>query len=168
MTRIMTGNLSRTILVRAEELGTKLRQRGWHVGTAESCTGGLVSAAFTDVSGASDWFWGTIVSYANEVKMGVLGVSEQTMIDHGAVSEPVVMQMAEGACKTLGVDLAVSLSGIAGPTGGTADKPVGTVWIGTHSPDGTVAKCFHFDGDRTSVRQQSVLAAIDMLHSCLK
>lgn len=142
------------------ELGRALREKGWTACTAESCTGGLVAGAMTSVSGSSDWFVGGVVAYANEVKAGLLGVQWQTLSRHGAVSGPTVAEMAPGAARATGANVAVALSGIAGPSGGTPDKPVGTVWIGWSWPGGESQQCFVFSGDRDSVREQSVEAAI--------
>jgi len=139
-----------------------LRQRGMTVGFAESCTAGMISARIGDIAGCSDVFMGGIVSYANEVKMNVLGVSEEILKTHGAVSEECAAQMAEGARRALGCDIAVSVTGIAGPGGGTAEKPVGTVCFGLADKDGTVTETRHFGAfsDRGRVRRLTVTAAI--------
>lgn len=149
-------------------IGKILVDKGWTMSTAESCTGGLVAATLTDFSGSSAWFAGAVVAYSNEVKMAQLHIPEQAIIDHGAVSEPVVRAMAEGVCKTLNVDVGISLSGIAGPTGGTPDKPVGTVWMGWHINGNTYAEKFVFDGDRMSVKQQSLQTVLEKLHRLLE
>lgn len=149
-------------------IGKILTDKGWTMSTAESCTGGLVAATLTDFSGSSAWFSGAVVAYSNEVKMAQLHVPEQAIIDHGAVSEPVVRAMAEGICKTLNVDVGISLSGIAGPTGGTPDKPVGTVWMGWHVNGKTYAEKFIFDGDRMSVKQQSLQTVLEKLYRLLE
>lgn len=142
------------------ELGKALRAKGWTACTAESCTGGLVAGAMTDVSGSSDWFVGGVVAYANNVKTGLLGVREETLANHGAVSAQTVAEMAPGAARATGADVAVALSGIAGPTGGTTDKPVGTVWIGWSWPGGSRQQRYVFSGDRDCVRRLSVETAI--------
>ncbi|QKZ13081.1 competence/damage-inducible protein A [Spirosoma sp. KUDC1026] len=121
-------------------VGQLLKARGWTLSTAESCTGGYVAARITSVPGSSVSFMGSVVSYSNDVKINQLGVSPETLEQFGAVSEEVVRQMAEGVRKALNTDVAIATSGIAGPDGGTADKPVGTVWIACASPTRTVAK----------------------------
>ena len=137
--------------------------KGVTLGTAESCTGGLIAATLTDVPGASAALAGGIVSYANEVKRDRLGVDAQTLEDKGAVSEEVACQMASGARRELSVDVAVSVTGIAGPGGAVPGKPVGTVWIGVSSRLGTSARLHHFDGDRDAVRRQTVEAALGVM-----
>lgn len=149
-------------------IGNILAEKGWTLGTAESCTGGLVAATLTDFSGSSTWFSGAIVAYSNEIKMSLLGVPQSILIDHGAVSEATVRAMAEGVCKTLGTDAGVSLSGIAGPTGGTPDKPVGTVWMGWHVNGKTYAEKFVFPGDRMNVKQLSLQTILEKLLELLK
>ncbi|NDV22444.1 CinA family protein [Desulfovibrio sp. JC022] len=149
-------------------IGKILVGKGWTMSTAESCTGGLVAATLTDFSGSSAWFSGAIVAYSNEVKMAQLHVPETAIMEHGAVSEPVVRAMAEGVSKTLNVDVGISLSGIAGPTGGTPDKPVGTVWMGWHINGKTYAEKFIFSGDRMSVKHQSLQTVLETLHQLLK
>lgn len=144
----------------AAELGAALRERGWRLATAESCTGGLASGALTSVAGSSDWFLGGVVSYANSVKAGLLGVPEAVLAAHGAVSGPVVLAMAAGACRALRADAALAVSGVAGPGGGTPAKPVGTVWMAWAWPGGEAAERFHFQGDREAVRLASVAAAL--------
>ena len=143
----------------AERVIDAAKDRKLRIGTAESCTGGLVSAALVDVPGASDAVWGGVVSYANDVKQGCLGVSSDTLAVHGAVSEQTACQMAKGARATLGVDVAVSTTGIAGPGGAVDGKPVGTVWVGVSSASGEHAVLHHFDGDRAAVRRQAADAA---------
>ncbi|NDV26057.1 CinA family protein [Desulfovibrio sp. JC010] len=144
-------------------IGKILVDKGWTMSTAESCTGGLVAATLTDFSGSSAWFSGAVVAYSNDVKMAQLHVPQAALMEHGAVSEPVVRAMAEGVCKTLNVDVGISLSGIAGPTGGTADKPVGTVWMGWHVNGKTYAEKFIFSGDRKSVKDQSLQTVLENL-----
>lgn len=133
--------------------------------TAESCTGGLISASITAVSGSSQWFDRSFVTYTNKAKMEMLDVSAQALETYGAVSEIVACQMAQGAIAHSDASIAVAVTGIAGPTGGTEQKPVGTVCIGfMNRNDG---KCYvkrhHFDGDRTQVREQTVIAALQGL-----
>ena len=136
---------------------------GMRIGTAESCTGGLISAALTSVAGSSEVVWGSVVSYSNDVKTARLGVSPETLETKGAVSEETACQMADGARAALGVDVAVSVTGIAGPGGAVPGKPVGTVWIGVASVAGTHAVLHRFAGDREDVRRAAVDAALGML-----
>ena len=142
------------------ELGRALRARGRRLATAESCTGGLIAAELTSVAGSSDWFLGGVVAYANAVKESVLGVSAEILAEHGAVSEPVVLAMARGARAVTGAEMAVAVSGVAGPGGGGPDKPVGTVWIAWSWPGGERAGRFQFPGDRAAVRRATTEAAI--------
>ncbi|MGD8177054.1 CinA family protein [Marinimicrobium sp. ARAG 43.8] len=158
---------SRDILELALDLGKALQARNWRVATAESCTGGGISAAITEVPGSSAWFEYGLVTYANRAKVSLLGVSAESLSRDGAVSESVVMEMAQGALRVSGADLAVSVSGVAGPDGGSSDKPVGTVWIGWARRTGenvvVDATCHHFEGDRRGVREQVVAAALRQL-----
>lgn len=152
------------------QLADALRARGWRLACAESCTGGLIAAACTELAGSSDWFERGIVSYSNEAKTALLGVQRVTLDAHGAVSEPVARAMAEGVLASSGADLAVSVTGIAGPGGGSAAKPVGTVWFGFawRGDDGRVrVHCEHrrFDGGRSQVRAATVDHA---LHGLLR
>ena len=138
-------------------------------GTAESCTGGLIGAAVTDVPGASAVFWGGVVSYDNRVKERVLGVRGETLATVGAVSEETACQMARGARSVLGTNFAVAVTGIAGPGGGTPEKPVGLVYIATSdAAGGIVCRRNVFDGDRTAVRLQTVETALKMLLSAVE
>ena len=132
-------------------------------GTAESCTGGLISAFVTDVPGASAVFFGGVVSYDNSVKAGVLGVKNETLAAHGAVSEETAREMSVGARRLLGVDFAVSVTGIAGPGGGTKEKPVGLVYISVASSNGCIAVKNLFSGNREEVRLQTVSKALMLL-----
>ena len=140
-----------------------LKARGLTCATAESCTGGGVGSAITAVPGSSAVFAGGVISYSNDVKREVLGVSEQDLQTVGAVSPQVAAQMAEGARKLLKTDLAVSLTGIAGPDGGSEEKPVGLVWFGLAAKDGVRTEKCIFRGDRTRVREQAVTHALGML-----
>jgi PncC family amidohydrolase len=132
-------------------------------GTAESCTGGLISASVTDIAGASAVFFGGIVSYDNSVKENLLGVRMQTLAEKGAVSPETASEMSQGALRALGVNLACAVTGIAGPGGGSAEKPVGLVYISTASKNGTVVTENHFSGDREAVRLQTVEKALSLL-----
>jgi nicotinamide-nucleotide amidase len=139
------------------------RGRGWTLGTAESCTGGLVAARLTGIPGSSEVFRGGVVAYANEVKEGELGVPAELLAAHGAVSPEVAAAMAEGARPRLGVDVAVSVTGIAGPDGGTEEKPVGLVYLHAQGPNGGVGREFSFPGDRASIRARSVVGALHLV-----
>ncbi|WP_193073958.1 CinA family protein [Pseudomonas sp. FME51] len=142
----------------AARLGNALRQLGLRVTTAESCTGGGIAEAITRVSGSSGWFDTGFVTYANHSKVRWVGVSEEDLAQFGAVSEPVVRAMAEGALEAADADLAVAVSGIAGPDGGTPDKPVGTIWFAWAVRDqGTISQCRRIQGNRRDVRAQTVL-----------
>ena len=152
----------------AQALAARLQARGETLAAAESCTGGLISAALTEVAGASAWFGYGFVTYSNEAKRALLGVSADTLARFGAVSEQTVREMAQGARTRAGADWAVSVSGIAGPSGGSADKPVGTVWFGLAGPDGCEAFVRHFDGGRAEVRRQTVACALDSLDQRLR
>jgi len=145
----------------AARLGQCLRGRRLSFTTAESCTGGLVAAAVTSVAGSSAWFATGFVTYANEAKVRLLGVDETTLARQGAVSEAVVREMAAGARERAAADVAVSVSGVAGPGGGSVAKPVGTVWLAWALPDGRVEASLHrFPGGRETVRARAVSAAL--------
>jgi nicotinamide-nucleotide amidase len=148
-------------------IGKLLKQRNLTVGTAESCTGGNIAHFFTSDAGSSDYFRGSVVAYSNEVKENVLGVPEKVLIEHGAVSAEVVEAMAVGARKVLGVDYVVATSGIAGPTGGTPEKPVGLVWIAVAGPDGVVSKKYNFGNDRGRNIVRSSQSALNLLRNTL-
>lgn len=145
------------------ELGECLLVEENFLATAESCTGGLLASTLTDTAGSSEWFAGSVVAYSNEVKSNLLGVAPDILEKHGAVSEPVVLAMAEGVLKTIGAHVSVAISGIAGPGGGTPGKPVGTVWMAWAWPGGSRAKLYNFTGTREQVKEQSVMAAINGL-----
>ncbi len=144
------------------------RRAGKTVGTAESLTGGLIASTLTDIPGSSDTVRGGVVSYANGVKEGILGVTPQVLSRHGAVSEETARGMAEGARRALHADVAVSATGIAGPGGAEPDKPVGTVWIGLSDGTTTCAQCHHFQGDRAQVRLLTVRASLLLLKENLE
>jgi nicotinamide-nucleotide amidase len=146
-----------------EAIGISLKQKGKTVATAESCTGGYIAHLLTSISGSSDYFKGSIVSYANEVKINSLKVREEDIQTKGAVSKEVVEQMALRVRKQLGTDYGLATSGVAGPKGGSAEKPVGTVWIALASEKGVFAKKFQFEKNRERNIQRSALAALSML-----
>ncbi|HJX49385.1 MAG TPA: nicotinamide-nucleotide amidohydrolase family protein, partial [Gaiellaceae bacterium] len=143
------------------------RERGWTMGTAESCTGGLVAARLTGIPGSSDVFRGGVVAYANEIKQAELDVPADLLAEHGAVSPEVAEAMAKGARARLGVDVAVSVTGIAGPDGGTEEKPVGLVYLHAEGPGGGVGREFSFPGDRPSIRARSVVGALHLVRRFL-
>ena len=147
----------------AEKLVALLKAQGLTCATAESCTGGGVGSAITAVPGSSAVFAGGVISYSNEVKRDVLGVSADILQNVGAVSSETAAQMAAGARRLLKTDLAVSLTGIAGPDGGSEEKPVGLVWFGLATKDGVRTEKCIFRGDRTKVREQAVTHALGML-----
>jgi len=144
-------------------IGPSLRERGLKLAVAESCTGGLVSHRITNVPGSSDYFVGGVAAYAYEAKVALLGVSWDTLKAYGAVSRETVLEMARGARRALETDLAVSVSGIAGPGGGLPGKPVGTTWIGLAAPDGEWARGFCFQGDRRQNKDSAAEAALQLL-----
>ncbi|SFN28114.1 nicotinamide-nucleotide amidase [Marinobacter pelagius] len=150
-------------------LGKLLQEQGRTIATAESCTGGWVAKVLTDRAGSSAYVMAGLVTYSNSAKQALLGVSADSLEQHGAVSEPVVRQMVAGAVQAAGVDVAVAISGVAGPGGGSPDKPVGTVWFAWGSGlDQTEAVVKHFDGDRDEVRRQSVLFALQVVTGFLE
>lgn len=151
--------------VTARRLIRALRAAGLTAATAESCTGGNIAHAITAIAGASDVYNGSVVSYQNSVKHNVLGVDSADLEAYGAVSEPVVRQMAEGVCRTIGADCSMATSGIAGPGGAVPGKPVGTVWMAVCTPRGTVTRCGHFGGTRADVITAATNAVMDMLIS---
>lgn len=138
------------------------------VTTVESCTGGGISSALTAVSGSSAYIEQAFVTYSNEAKQRLVGVSAQSLQSDGAVSESVVRQMAEGGRAKASADFALAVSGVAGPTGGTTEKPVGTVWIALASQEETIARQCLFKGDRQQVREQTVLHALKLLEKNIK
>ena len=145
-----------------------LLSRNWTVSLAESCTGGLVSATLTELAGSSEWFERGYITYSNEAKTECLEVPARLIESHGAVSEPVAKAMAEGARINSGSDVAISVTGIAGPSGGTAEKPVGTVCFGWATENQTLTKTMHFNGDRQAVRQQATEFALTELIALLR
>ena len=145
--------------------GQLLLRRQATVTTAESCTGGWIAKVLTDVAGSSAWFERAFITYSNDAKQQMVGVSDSSLQQWGAVSEQVVKEMAAGALKEAAADFAIAVSGIAGPDGGTAEKPVGTVWFGLAAATGaTLQKCVVFQGDRDAVRRQTVATALQLLH----
>jgi len=152
----------------AHALGTLLASRGEQLATAESCTGGWLAKIVTDLPGSSTWFGWGFVTYANEAKVGMLGVAESLIERHGVVSKPVAQAMAEGARAASGAALAIAVTGIAGPGGGTAVKPVGTVCFAWATAAGTQAEQQRFAGDRDAIRRQSVAHALRRARALLE
>ena len=145
----------------SQTIATIFVQRGATLVTAESCTGGWIAKTLTDIAGSSAWFECGVVAYSYEAKEALLGVRPETLEQQGAVSRETVIEMVSGALARFGATVAVAVTGIAGPSGGTTDKPVGTVWIGWKRRGGYAhAEVFHFDGDRDAVRRQTVSAAL--------
>jgi nicotinamide-nucleotide amidase len=144
-------------------LGRKAR-----IAVAESCTGGLIGKYLTDLPGSSRVFWGGFLTYSNEAKMRLLGVEEAVLAEHGAVSEKAVLEMAQGAVEISSAEVGLSVSGIAGPDGGTPEKPVGTIWIGVAQKGGrTEAHVFNFSGSRDMIRRRSAVAGMLFAEACL-
>jgi len=144
-------------------IGELLRMRGWRLAVAESCTGGLIGHRITNIPGSSTYYLGSIISYAYEAKVRLLGVKWDTLNAHGAVSEEVIGEMASGVRRALAADIGLAVSGIAGPTGGTADKPVGLTWIGLSTPYYNQAVRFVWDGDRLENKVSAADAALQLL-----
>jgi nicotinamide-nucleotide amidase len=156
----------------ARQVGEALKAHGMTLVTAESCTGGGIAQAITRISGSSAWFDRGFVTYSNTSKEEVLGVSPETLEEHGAVSEQTVREMADGALQYSRAQVALSVSGIAGPTGGTPEKPVGMVWFAWATNDSVHAACQHLTGDRDAIRAKSVQIALqgvlNMLNGIIK
>jgi nicotinamide-nucleotide amidase len=155
------------LLEETERLLDLARARGWHITTAESCTGGLIAGLLTAISGSSDVVDGGAVTYSNAAKIRMLGVQADLIATHGAVSEPVALAMAEGARDAAKVELSIAVTGVAGPGGGTTEKPVGLVWFGVATPDSVRAESCVFPGDRTAVRVATVRHALVLLRAAL-
>ena len=147
----------------APDLLDALRQAGLKIATAESCTGGNIAHHLTLVAGCSDVYMGGAVTYSNEAKADILGVDQAVIEAEGAVSEPVVRAMAEGACRRFHTQCAVATSGIAGPSGGTDDKPVGTVWTAVVTPGGTFSELYHLAGPRSEIIDKATLLVLRLL-----
>lgn len=156
------------VLPQVRQLADLLRPRGWMLATAESCTGGLIAGACTELAGSSDWFERGWVSYSNAAKTELLGVPADLIARHGAVSEAVVRAMAEGALRRSGAQASLAVTGVAGPGGGSPDKPVGTIWFGWCLPGQTHTRELRLAGDRQAVRQQTVAYALEQLGAWLR
>jgi len=146
----------------AERLGEALSQRRWTISTVESCTAGGLAYRITEVPGSSTYFLGGVVAYDNRVKVDWVGLPERIFAEHGAVSEEAARSMSENGRSRFDTDLCVAITGIAGPGGGTAEKPVGTVFISASSRTETRTERFQFEGDRETIRQRSIDAALDL------
>jgi nicotinamide-nucleotide amidase len=159
--------ISKDIFDLSVKIGAELSRRHWTVTTAESCTGGGIACAITDVAGSSQWFWQSVVTYSNEAKQALLQVSPVTLEQQGAVSEQTVREMLAGALKLTAAEVAIAVSGVAGPDGGTSEKPVGTVWIGCTVVGRIRIQQFLFKGSRDEVRlatvKQALTMALDMI-----
>ena len=153
-----------SIEVLVQQLAAKLTEKGWMLATAESCTGGMIAAACTDLAGSSQWFDRGFVTYSNEAKTEMLGVPAELIAKHGAVSEEVVRAMAEGAIRHSRAQVSIAVTGIAGPGGGSAEKPVGTVWVGWSAGDKIFTECLHLDGGRADIRQNTMNHALQKHH----
>ena len=151
-----------------EDLAAALLARGWMLATAESCTGGLIAGACTDLAGSSNWLERGFVSYSNAAKTELLGVDAALIARYGAVSEPVARAMAQGALQHSKAQCALAVTGVAGPGGGSADKPVGTVWFAWATPQGVRSEIQRFDGDRAQVRSATVQHSLEVLLSLVQ
>jgi nicotinamide-nucleotide amidase len=151
----------------AEVVGELLRERGATLATAESCTGGMIGEKLTEIPGSSDYYLGGVVAYANSAKSGLLGVPESLIREHGAVSGEVAEAMAEGARRGLGSDYGVAVTGIAGPGGGSPEKPVGTLWVAVATPRGTTARRHQLGNERAVVRERGTNIALEMVRRAL-
>lgn len=147
------------------QVGVSLQKKSWQIAVAESCTGGLLGTALTAVAGSSAYFYGGVISYSNQAKVDLLGVNPVTLSKWGAVSEAIAREMAFGIRKRCGVQLGVAITGIAGPEGGSGQKPVGLVWIALDSEEGTLVTKEQFTGDRTQIREASVLTALSLIQN---
>ncbi|MGB4359826.1 MAG: CinA family protein [Rhodoferax sp.] len=149
-------------------LAPLLLRKGWFLTTAESCTGGLIAATCTELAGSSHWFERGFVTYSNAAKCELLGVDAALIERHGAVSEAVARAMAVGALVHSHAQTAIAVTGVAGPSGGSTEKPVGTVWLAWATPSGVISELKHFDGDRSAVRQATVQQALSRLIELLQ
>jgi nicotinamide-nucleotide amidase len=146
-----------------QQLAARLTEKGWMLATAESCTGGMIAAACTDLAGSSQWFERGFVTYSNEAKTEMLGVPAELIAKHGAVSEEVVRAMAEGAMRHSRAQVSIAVTGVAGPSGGSAEKPVGTVWVGWSTADTSHAQRLALHGSRQKIREVTTCLALQDL-----
>jgi nicotinamide-nucleotide amidase len=147
----------------ATKLGEVLLKSNYYLVSAESCTGGWIAEAVTAIAGSSSWFERGFVTYSNASKQELLNVKAETLMRYGAVSEQIALEMVIGALKNSHAQVGVAITGIAGPSGGSPDKPVGTVWIAYAFPQQVYAKCYYFQGNRTEIREQTVIGALETL-----
>jgi len=148
----------------AKQIGEKLARKSWFLTTAESCTGGMISMLITDIAGSSKWFDRGFITYSNQAKQQMLGVSEQTILNFGAVSHETVREMANGAIENSNAQVSIAISGVAGPDGGSEEKPVGTVLIAWKVPERDVlTERFQFQGNRQEIRQQAAQLSLEKL-----
>lgn len=155
-------------LALVKDIGNLLQKKGWTISTAESCTGGFISTLLTSVPGSSDFFSGGIIAYSNKIKIDLLSVSPITIKNFGAVSEETVREMAHGVKKLLKTDVGISSSGIAGPTGGSKEKPVGTIALGVDIPDKIITNILHLKGDRRKIIELAGKNILAILKDILK
>ena len=151
-----------------EDIGNLLRERNWTISTAESCTGGLISSLLTSIPGSSDYFRGGLIAYSNEMKVDLLSVSPETLKNCGAVSKETVKEMAAGVKKIFKTDVGITVSGIAGPGGGSEAKPVGTVVLGVDIPRKIITNIEHFEGERNEIREQVGIQILKELKDLLE
>jgi PncC family amidohydrolase len=151
-----------------KDTGFLLRKKGWTISIAESCTGGLIGYLLTSIPGSSGYFVGGVIAYSNEVKINLLSVSRQTLKKFGAVSEETVREMAYGVKKLLKTNVGISVSGIAGPTGGDDNKPIGTVALGVDIPQKIITNIVNFNGDRNKIRETAAIRILEMLKNLLE
>lgn len=166
--KAMLNESSCSIEELVQQLAAKLIEKGWMLATAESCTGGMIAAACTDLAGSSQWFDRGFVTYSNEAKTEMLGVHAELIEKHGAVSEEVVRAMAEGAIRHSRAQVSIAVTGIAGPGGGSAEKPVGTVWVGCHVKSSTYIQQCQLTGTRSQIRNTSLACALQKLMLCIE
>ena len=159
--------MNSNVLMRVRSIAVRLVERKETVSVAESCTGGLLGAALTELSGSSDYFLGGIQAYSNTIKLSVLGITPESLLHFGAVSEEVASEMAARTRHVMGSDWAVSITGVAGPEGGTLDKPVGTVWVSIADRTGIRSQKLILKGSRSDIRHQSVTSALEILSEYL-
>jgi PncC family amidohydrolase len=156
-------------VVKPEELlGLLLREKGLNIALAESCTGGLIASRITDIPGSSEYFEAGVVVYSNQAKQRFLSVPEQSIQAYGAVSKEVAAKMAEGVRQATGTDIGLSVTGIAGPGGGSPEKPVGTVYLGLSAKEGTLVRKFQFTGTRTEIKEQTATEALKFVMALLE
>lgn len=148
-------------------LGPYLLNKGWHLATAESCTGGLIGCRVTNVPGSSEYFERGFITYSDKAKMEILGIPEGLLIAHGAVSGPCARAMADGTRRVARCEVGLAVTGIAGPGGGTSEKPVGTVFMAVSLPSGTTSGRYHFEGCRKEVKKKTAESALNMLRDAL-